>query len=181
VSILQGIVRLARFQIDGFAFFAATSQAVLSGLAPWLAIALVGCVVGVANGQVALAAANFLTTVVALLAPLVITHALARHWGRQAEWPRFAAASIWCQWVLPMAALVVLLAITVLDGMGLPENLLLLAGLLTFVGYGIAQRWFLARHGLGISRLRAVALVLVADLGTGMLILIPRLLAGDLP
>jgi hypothetical protein len=180
LSILQGMVRLARFRIEGFASFAATSQAVLSSLVPWLAIVLVGCVVSVAHGQAALAAANFLTTVVALLAPLVITHALARRWGREAEWPRFAAASIWCQWVLPMAALVILLAITVLDGLGLPENLLLLTGLLAFVGYGISLRWFLARHGLGISRLRAVALVLVADLGTGMLILIPRLLTGDL-
>ena len=93
MSIWGGMARLARFRADGFAAFANTPQAVLNSLAPLLAFPLVGAVIGLSGGQGLAAAVDFLATIVALVAPLVITHAFAARWGRLADWPRFAAAS----------------------------------------------------------------------------------------
>ena len=43
-------------------------------------------------------------------------------------------------------------------------------------GYGLWLHWFLARHGLELSRLRAALLVMGVNLGTACLVLLPRLL-----
>ena len=45
------------------------------------------------------------------------------------------------------------------------------------VGYGLWLHWFLARHGLGLSGLRAVVMVLGVNLATVALVLGPRMLA----
>ncbi len=44
-------------------------------------------------------------------------------------------------------------------------------------GYALWLHWFLARHGLALSRFRAALLVVVVNLGTALLVLAPRLLA----
>lgn len=179
MSVLGGMTRLARFRIDGFASFAATPQAVLNSLAPLLAFPLVGAAAGMLGDLGMAALVDFLATVVALVAPLVISHEFARRWGRLPEWPRFAVASNWCQWVLPVVAVVLAIGLMVLSSFGLPLKPMLVALLAAIICYGIALHWFLARHGLRISRTRAVLLVLATDLGTGALVLVPRLLAGS--
>lgn len=179
MRIWAGMVRLARFDASGFAAFRNTAPAVLSSLAPLLAFPIVGGLSGIAGGQGLSALIDFLATIVALLAPLIISHAFARHWDRLAQWPRFAASTNWCQWVLPLLAVVVALVVMMLGSAGLPMRQLVMTALVLFVGYGVSLHWFIARHGLGISRLRAVVLVLVSDLGTGALVMVPRLLAGD--
>jgi uncharacterized membrane protein len=178
MSIMAGLLRLARFRVDGFNAFAGTPQAVLNSLAPLLAFPLVGAVLGLLGEAGLAAAVDFLATIVALVAPLVITHAFARRWGRLEAWPRFAAASNWCQWVLPVVAVVLVLLVMLLDGIGFPLRTMVMLALVGLIGYGVALHWFLARHGLGLSRARAVALVLVTDFGTGALVILPRLLAA---
>ncbi len=178
MSIVQGMVRLARFRIDGFQGFGNSAQAVLNSLAPLLAFPLVGGVFGVLGGQALPATVDFLATVVALLAPLVITHWLAARWQRLAEWPRFAAASNWCQWTLPLLAIGLVIVVMVLQLFGLPLQALVMVGLIGLVGYGLALHYFLARHGLRLSVGRAVLLVLVTDVSTGAMVVIPRLLTG---
>jgi len=61
-------------------------------------------------------------------------------------------------------------------GSGLPHDIAgdLFAG--GVVGYALWLHWFLARHGLALSRLRAALLVAGVNLGTGMLVMLPRLL-----
>jgi hypothetical protein len=41
-------------------------------------------------------------------------------------------------------------------------------------GYAVALHWFLARQGLGVSRGQAVLFVLGVNLGTALLVFVPR-------
>jgi len=47
--------------------------------------------------------------------------------------------------------------------------------------YALWLHWFLARHGLGLSRLRALLLVFAVNLTTAVLVVGPRMIALDLP
>ena len=78
----------------------------------------------------------------------MLSYALARHWGREALWPRFATAFNWCQWAIPAVAFLLLLAVSLLIALGVPNEAggpSVVAGL---AGYGLWLHWFLARHGL---------------------------------
>jgi len=176
-SVLRGIVRIARGRPDGLDEFAGTSQAFLASLAPLLAFPLVGTFLLVLRGGGVLAIADLLATVSVLLAPPVLSWEFARLWHRQDRWLRFATAFNWCQWLLPALASVLLVAAGALLDAGLPQDPatgLVVCGL---AGYGLWLHWFLARHGLRLSRLRAALLVAGVNLGTAALVLAPRLLA----
>ena len=95
-SVFRGFVRLARFRPEGFAYFSGTHAAMLNSLAPLLAFPLVGGALLLFRGGGIGAASDLLATVVALLAPLLIAHALAMRWGRGDAWLRYAAAFNWC-------------------------------------------------------------------------------------
>ena len=124
------------------------------------------------------ALSDLLATLVALLTPLVVTEFFARRWGREALWMRFAVASNWCQWALPMALMAVIAVLWVAARLGLPTGEAVTGGCLVgLIFYGIALHWFLARRGLELSRGRATLLVLAADLLTGFLVVVPKLLA----
>ncbi len=181
MSIWAGMLQLARFRPDGFAAFGATPQSVLNSLAPLLGFPLAGTLIGVLNGRGLGAVTDFCVVVVALLTPLVISHALAGAWGRGPAWPRFATASNWCQWLVPLFGAVVVLTATLLDRIGMPGRPLLGAAFLGLFLYGIALQWFLARFGLGISRGRAGLLVLSTIVGTLFLVVIPQLLIRPAP
>jgi hypothetical protein len=61
--------------------------------------------------------------------------------------------------------------------LGLPTGDHVIGGCLVgLIFYGIALHWFIARRGLDLSRGRAALLVLAADLLTGFLVVVPRLL-----
>jgi hypothetical protein len=180
MSILTGILRLARFKPDGFVAFSATPQALLNSLAPLVAFPLVGGLSELAQGHMVTALSDFLATLVALLTPLVVTEFLSRKWGCGDRWLRFAVASNWCQWALPLAVVVMALALWLLARLGVSLGSGIVgACIIALMGYGIALHWFLARFGLGVSRGRATLLVLAADLTTGILVLAPRLLAAS--
>ncbi len=176
-SVLRGIVRVACGRADGIGQFAGTVQGFLASLAPLIAFPLVGTAFLLLDGNGTPAIADLLATIAVLLAPPVLSFELARLWGRQALWPRFATAFNWCQWLLPMLASVLLLVLGTLLRAGLPENAVTGALVLGLGGYALWLHWFLARHGLALSRLRAALLVLVVNFGTALLVLVPRLLA----
>lgn len=179
MSILHGIVRLARLRSDGFSAFAASTQALLNSIAPLLAFPLVGGLIEIANGQLAMAMTDMLSTVIALLTPLVVSEFLATRWGRHDHWMRYAVASTWSQWTLPMLLMVMVLCLWTLASVGFPiGNGIVGICVLGLVIYGIALHWFLARAGLGLSRGKATLLVLTADLMTGVLVLAPRFLVA---
>jgi hypothetical protein len=165
MSTFPAILQIVRFREAGFAGLTATNQGFLNSLAPLLAFPLVGSIAGLIEGEYRQAVAGLLSVVVALLTPLVLTHAFARRWGREAAWLRFAVASNWSQCAIALA-MIVLVSTMALFGPGAAR-----LALLAVVIYGVAMHWFLARHGLGISRLRATLMVLMSDLATGALII----------
>ncbi len=181
MSIWSGMLQLARFRPGGFAAFGGTPQALLNSLAPLLGFPLAGTLLGLATGRGLGAVTDLLVVVVALLTPLVISHALAGAWGRGAAWPRFATASNWCQWMVPLLGAAVVLAATLLDRLGFPVRQLLGAAFVALFLYGLALQWFLARNGLDLSRGRAALLVVSSILGTAVLVMVPQMLTRPMP
>lgn len=179
-SIFRGILRLARFQPEGFAEFGDTRQAFLNSLAPLIAFPLVGGVLMLIGGGGIGAVVDLLATVIALLSPPVIGEALAGRWGRADRWLRYAVAFNWAQWAVPVVAIGMLLGMGILRRMGVGEREAAMALLFGIAAYGMALHWFLARHGLALSRGRAVMMVLALNLGTVMLAIAPRLVADML-
>jgi hypothetical protein len=174
--ILLGIFRVATGRPDGLAQFGDTPEAFLGSLAPLVAFPLVGTLQMLSQGGGVAALSDLLATVCALLAPPVLSHELARRWGRAASWTRFAVAFNWCQWAIPILAVGLVVLAGMLLTLGVPDEagvLLVVAGL---AGYGLWLHWFLARHGLGLGVGRAVLLVLGVNLATILLLLGPRLL-----
>jgi hypothetical protein len=176
-GILRGIAMLARFDRDGFAQFGATPQAFVNSLAPMLGFPLAFSVPAVLGGAGRVALADFLGSVVALLAPAVLSHAFARLWGREALWLRYIVAFNWLQAAF---TLVMILALYAMAG-GVPGGVNLAAVLLpalVLTCYWLALYWFMTRHGLQLSRLRTTLAVVVMNFLTGMLVLGPRLFAA---
>jgi hypothetical protein len=176
-SILLGIVRLARGRADGFRQFGGTRDAFLASLAPLVAFPLVGGVLMLLGGGGWIALAELLATLCALIAPPVLSFEAARFWGKAAAWPRFATAFNWCQWVIPFVGGLLLMAFGLLMTLGLPGPVARTIVLLALVSYGLWLHWFLARHGLGLSWLRAALLVLGVNFATVMIVVAPRMLA----
>jgi hypothetical protein len=176
-SVVAGMARIARGRRDGLAQFGDTTQAFLASLAPLLAFPFVGGALALLGGRTELAVTDLLATLCGLLAPAVLSYELARLWRRDGLWLRFATAFNWCQWLLPLlgSVLMVLLGMATAGGLSPRAGGMLLV--LCLGGYGLWLHWFLARHGLQLSGLRAALLVLVVNFGTVLLVLGPRLLA----
>ena len=177
---LVGMLRLARGRPDGLACFGDTPEAFLGSLAPLLAVPVVFALLLLARAGLMPAVATLLITTVVQLSPLLLSHALARAWGREALWLRYAIAFNWCQWALPLAAVALLLVLPIGLSFGLaPERAgeLLLLGV---TGYALWLNWLLARHGLNLPGWWAAALVGVATFGTSLLVAAPQQLAKAL-
>jgi hypothetical protein len=175
-----GVARLARFRADGLAVFDASPSGLMNALAPWLAFALVGFVLMLVAGSPGTALGDLLGTVVALLTPPVLSAALARLWGREAGWLRYAVAFAWCQWVMPPALLAAVIISGTLIAFGLPNDLAELVGALALLVYALALHAFLARRALDLSGWRTAAMVAIVNLGTGALITVPVLVRSAL-
>jgi hypothetical protein len=121
---------------------------------------------------------DLLATLCALMAPPVLSFEMARLWQREAVWLRFATAFNWCQWAIPVLGSLLLLTVGVLVTMGLPRQAAGGLALLGLVSYVLWLHWFLARHGLGVSRLRAAVLVLAVNLATVLIVVGPRILTA---
>jgi len=169
-NIVAGILRLARGRADGFQQFAATRNAFLASFASLLVFSVLLMMSG--SGLSGLADIPVMLCVIT--APLVLSYEVARLWGREAAWLRFATAFNWCQMVIPVVGMLLLLALGILAALGLPRQIAR-AGVLGLVLYSIWLHWFLARHGLGLSRLRAALMVVGVNVVTVLIVLGPRL------
>jgi hypothetical protein len=177
-SIVLGVIRLARGRADGIRQFGATRDAFLASLAPLVAFPLVGGVLMLLGGGGLTALSDLLATLCALVAPPVLSFEIARLWGRQAAWLRFATAFNWCQWVIPVIGGVLLMVLAILATLGLPRGVARAGFVLGLISYGLWLHWFLVRHGLGLSRVRAGLLVFGVNCVTVLLVLGPRVLVG---
>ena len=176
-SVVLGVLRVARGRADGFAQFGATRKSFLASLAPLIAFPLVGCALMLMGGGGVSALSDLFATVCALVAPPVLSFEIARLWRRDAAWLRFATAFNWCQWAIPVLGSALLLTLGMLVAAGLPRTVARGIALLGLVGYGLWLHWFIARHGLGVSRFRAALLVLGVNLATVLIVIGPRFLA----
>ena len=88
----------------------------------------------------------------------------------------FATAFNWCQWAIPVLGCMLLLALGMLVAVGLPRSAARGLALPGLVSYGLWLHWFIARHGLGLSRFRAAVLVLGINLATVAIVIGPRFL-----
>lgn len=172
-----GIWRLARFRADGLAAFDATPQGLLNALAPWLAITLVATLGVLIGGDVLRALTDLCASVAGLLAPLVVGHALARWFGREDRWLRFAVAMTWVQWVLLPAGVLRYVASFGLMALGFPDMVAEPLAMLGLFAYLLGLNLFVARRALELGRWRSVAMVLGTNLGTAVLVLGPALAA----
>jgi hypothetical protein len=176
-DIMRGIARVARGRADGMAQFGGTREAFLASLAPLIAFPLVGGVLMILGGAGLDALVDLLATLCALLAPPVLSFEVARWWGREAEWLRFATAFNWCQWIIPILLAALLLVFGSLTMAGLPTDIARDGVLLGVVTYGLWLHCFLARHGLRLSWPRAGLLVIGVNLATVLLVAGPRIVA----
>lgn len=178
MKLLTGMVRLALFRAEGFDAFEGSRAAFLNSLAPLLAFPIVGTAISLFAGEGSRAVQALLATLVALLAPAVISHALARAWGVEAAWLRYAVAFNWCQWAVPVAGIGLVILGGMALGLGVSQTMAAIGVMICLLAYGVALHLFLARRGLGLSRGRSVALMLTMNIGTGILFMGPRLLAA---
>jgi len=177
-SIILGVIRLARGRADGIRQFSATRDAFLASLAPLIAFPLVGGALMLLGGGGLTALSDLLATLCALVAPPVLSFEVARLWGRQDAWLRFATAFNWCQWIIPVIGFVLLMVLAILATLGLPRTIARAGFVLGLISYGLWLHWFLARHGLGLSRVQAGLLVFGVNFATVLLVLGPRVLVG---
>ena len=162
-SPLVGVLQVARGRPDGIARFGDTPRAFLVSLAPLAALQATPSLWLLSQGDAGGAAVNLLAALVALLAPPVLSHTLARTWGRGAEWPRYAVAANWSVWAIALFVV------------GLGPVLALLAGQRTAVVATLLAE-LLARYGAVAECLTVVAAVF-AELAT----VLPLVLAEPLP
>lgn len=176
-AILVGILRLARGRADGMAMFGSSVSHFTASLAPFIALPLVGGLLMFVAEPGWGPVGDLLASWCAVLAPLVLSWELARLWGRQDQWLRYATAFNWCVWALPVAWMVLLVIFSIAAQLGLDVGVAQTAmqGALGF--YALWLHWFIARHGLGLGGARAALLVLVVNVVTGIVVLGPSVLA----
>ncbi len=127
-----------------------------------------------ANGILRPLAAELIGYVLGWTAFALASLPLAQAWGRLGLWPRFIAAWNWMNVVHYL--LWIALALPPLLGL---SGVLVQGVTLAGFGYALWLEWFIARHALGLSGLRATTIVIL-DLATGIFLsgLVQRLSMG---
>jgi hypothetical protein len=178
--ILRGMLLIARGRAEGLNCFRDTPRALLYSLAPGLGI-LVGAVIqGLCEGTAGKAINEIPGTLCILLAPSVLSYEMARFWGREAFWHRYIVAFNWCQWLLPMFGLLLLIVLNVARGAGIGGQGGMRVILVGLALYALWLNWFIARHGLALTPWRAAGLVAAVNLGFIAIVLVPTMLASKL-
>ncbi|WP_323991242.1 MULTISPECIES: hypothetical protein [Nguyenibacter] len=163
-AIFRGMVLLGRGRRDGMNCFGATADSVLTALAPRVALWLVGSLLTLAHAPTAINGTKVLLSLCLVLAPTLVTHQLAQLWGRQALWPRYITAALWCDWLVLFIMLGTVAILGTVLGMVLPRGIgaigagVILNGVV--IVYNLWLTWFVARVGLALGAWRAVLLVL---------------------
>lgn len=185
MNILRGIFAIASGRVRGLERFgAARSDFIFSLLVVMAALVLATLAIAIRRGIVAALSIALLLLCVSL-APPVIAHVMARFWGREMHWLRFATAFNWSRFALVGMFLVLLLLSNLLVISGMPNELV--GSLLIYVMsiYSLWLEWFVARHTLQITNGRALLTVITINVATFLLLAIPglivRLLIADTP
>jgi hypothetical protein len=181
MQVLHGILLLARFRAEGFAQFTATPLGFMNSMAPMLGITVVAALRPLLAGNMRALALHLLTSVIALLGPPVLSHLLARAWKREEAWLRYVVAFNWCQAVVTLVTVVLILMLAVGGGVTRTgDGAGIIAAVAGVLIYWIGLCWFMAWRGLGLGKLRSVLAVIVINVGTGVLVMGPQLLIAGL-
>lgn len=171
-----GVFRVAFGRADGFARLGTTVSSFLSSLAPLIAFPLAGALIQLYRNDWLAAVSLVLLTLVAQLAPPVLSHWLTVRWKCEDRWLGYATAYNWCYWAVPMAGALLTVMFAVAVGAGLPSQLAAQAVLACLAIYSLWLNWFVARHTLALSKAKAALLVVIVNAGTGLLVIGPALL-----
>lgn len=175
MSIPLGVWLLGRGRGQGMNCFGTGSQAVLSALAPTLAVSLIGLIMAflLPSGQHKMGFTRALVPLVCTLIQLVVSEVYARHLGRQGLWTRYATASLWCGW-LPLMLMIVVQGVLKLVFPGLADSAASLSGVaLGIQCYSLWLTWYVTRVGLAVTSLQAVIMtVLQTVVASGVLVLL---------
>ncbi|WP_165832027.1 hypothetical protein [Novacetimonas pomaceti] len=158
-NIIRGMLLLGRGRAEGIAFFGNTRDAVLTALAPRIALWLVGGLLTCLHAPDTTSVTRLLFSLCMILLPAAVTYALAKRWERAALWYRYITAAWWTDWLSPF----VMLGVALLMALGSPALLETFYGglIVNLVGfaYSLWMTWFIARIGLGLRPGRALILV----------------------
>lgn len=173
---MLGIVRTAFGRADGLAQFNGTVASFLNSLAPLLAFPLASAVVEAYREDWLSATSLLLLTLVAQLAPPVLSQAVAARWGVEERWLHYATAYNWCYWALPLAGMLFTVLFALAVGAGLPSTVAA-QGVLVCLGlYSFWLNWFIARQALVLSTGKAALFVGIVVAGTVVLMIGPAVL-----
>ena len=173
-TLFRGIGLIARGRAEGLNCFGQSPRAFLVSLLPGLGLMAGTLADSVISGYGSIALTMLLSSLCALLAPPVLSYELARLWGREAFWNRYAVAFNWTRWLLVLLFFTARLAHR--SGLVEARGFQLLAIGLAF--YALWLSWFVARHGLALTGMRAALLVAGVNIGTLLLVLVPGAVAG---
>ncbi len=166
-SMLRGLALLGRGKRDGLLHFDASVQGFLASLAPWIAFILVDGFVAVLSHRPQEGATEIAVLLCFVLMPPVVSQALSLAWDRDARWLRYATASTWCEWLMPLVFGCGWLVANVLVTAGLPQKAAFVMFVCGVAGYWIWLHFFLGRAALDLSRMRACLLVAALVTGNG--------------
>jgi hypothetical protein len=172
-GVLRGVALVARFRAEGLACFGDSARQVLNSLAPLIAFPAAFLVLLLLSGGATEDAAELLSAIDALLLQTVLSEAVARRWGREGEWGRYAVAVNWCQWAVPVMGMLLLIGVHALVTAGLSPQAAAPLVVLALAGYALALQWFIAWKGLRLGRGRAGLLVLGINLLTIVMVIVP--------
>ena len=179
--VLLGLLLLARFRAEGLAFFDGGVPQIVTSLAPLLVLPLVVLLMVAVSGGPLRDMAELLAVIDALLVQLVVSEGLARRWRREADWGLYAVAFNWGQWAVPVVGLLLMVGVRVLVGTGAPVAAALGAAILATGAYALALQWFIAREALRLASGRAALLVLIVNVCTAAVVILPGRLLGLSP
>lgn len=174
--ILRGMALIACGRAEGLNCFRDTPAAVVFSFAPGLGVLIAAACQSGPDGGIALDELPSLLCV--LLAPSVLAFELARVWGRDAFWNRYVCAFNWCQWVLPVVGLLLILCLAIARTAGIASGPGARGIFICLACYAMWMNWFIARNGLALTRGRAAGFVAAVNFGTMAVVLVPSLLAG---
>lgn len=174
--IMRGVLQLARGDAQGIQAFRNTPEALLSALAPSIALFMVMGLSQLTHRFDAMQVTKVLILVAALLTRLVVSQLAASFWGREAGWSRYATALLWCGWLPVVVSLFALSIIEVaLPGIGSTPAALGVV-MLGVELYELWLGWFIACKGLEISRGRAAGLVVLMNVSVATLYILAAIL-----
>jgi hypothetical protein len=171
----QGVLTCARFDRTGLSYFDESNRGFLISLVPMLGLDALLLLIGLAAGLRRAALVETLSLFCLILGMSVLSFTVARAWGLEARWGRYAVAMNWCMWVMQILCVVLLELMESVNGTPLAPVLVLL--FFAFLLYSIALQFFLTRAGFDLGVGRAIIMMLLVNFGATLLGYWPILLA----